>query len=139
MSIRPESAKTVLVVEDDQDARFIYATTLRHAGYEVVEAPCLAEAAEAVRLAVPDAVLLDCRLPDGDGLGLLRQWSTTEMARVPVIVLTAHLERQDVEAALVAGADAFVPKPCAGDVLLTHLERALHSNASARHMRRTGR
>jgi DNA-binding response OmpR family regulator len=136
---KPSREKTVLLVEDDVDARFIYATTLAHEGYTVIEATSIQEATEAVHSMLPDVVVLDCRLPDGDGLSLLSQWGDSTMARVPVIVVTAHRERQDVEAALFAGADAFVPKPCSGSELAAHIDRALRAKAPARRMGRAGR
>lgn len=44
----------------------------------------------------PDVVILDCRLPDGDGLTLVHQWRDQVMGGVPVIVVTGHGERQDI-------------------------------------------
>src|SRR4051794_27329434 len=106
--------KLVLIVEDNLDALELYASALREAGFYVVEAPAAEEARDAVRALCPDVVVLDCRLPDGDGLGLLAEWRGTGLAiaNVPVIVVSASAYRQDVEAALLAGADQFVPKPC---------------------------
>jgi DNA-binding response OmpR family regulator len=119
--------RLVLLVEDNDDARDIYASTLRHAGYDVDEAANIQEAVEQVSARVPDVVVLDCRLPDGDGLGLLERWRRrgTTMNEVPVIVITASGTRQDVEAALLAGADVFVPKPMPGNVLAMHIERVV--------------
>lgn len=137
---KPEpTQKLVLLVEDNIDALDIYAASLQHAGYEVALAPTIEDAKKAVRERRPDVVVLDCRLPDGDGLHLLEGWrkgSATAMKDVPVIVLTASAVRQDVEAALLAGADAFVPKPCAGDVLATHVARALDATRPSSRLRR---
>jgi DNA-binding response OmpR family regulator len=119
--------KLVLLVEDNVDALEIYGSSLRHAGFYVVEAPTLAAARSAVRALCPDVVVLDCKLPDGNGLLLLEAWrkSRTAMKNVPVIVLTASTHREDVDAALHAGSDRFVPKPCPGDDLALHVTRAL--------------
>lgn len=127
--------KTVLVVEDDYDAREIYRATLRHAGFRVIEAPTVKDARDAVRAILPDIVVLDCRLPDGDGLELVNTWRDSKMASVPVIVVSAHRERQDLDAALLAGADCFVPKPCPGNVLAAHINRVIHAAAPTRRMR----
>jgi len=127
--------KTVLLVEDDPDARIIYGTTLRHAGYRVIEAPTVKEARDAVRTVLPDVVVLDCRLPDGDGLELVDGWRDTMMGRVPVIVVSAHRERQDLQAAHLAGADLFVPKPCPGNVLTAHVDRVIRAAAPTRRLR----
>ena len=131
----PRGAKprsTILLVEDDYDARAIYRATLSYAGYRVIEAPTVKDARDAVRAIVPDVVVLDCRLPDGDGLQLVDGWRTGSMARVPVIVVSAHRERQDLDAALLAGADSFVPKPCPGNILAGHVDRAIRAGTPRR-------
>lgn len=132
---RPKSRR-VLLVEDDVDAQFIYQGTLRHAGFDVMQAGTIEDAIALAREHVPDVVVLDCRLPDGDGLSLARRWQREEtMQKVPVIVLTAFSARQDVEAALLAGADAFVVKPCPGHVLAQHIEKVLTGRRSSQQMR----
>ncbi len=119
--------KSVLVVEDNEDATVIYGVSLRHHGYEVVVVPTLEGARAAARARRPDVVVLDCRLPDGDGIGLLEEWRRPDapMAKIPVVVVTASGVRQDVSAAMAAGADVFVQKPCPGDVLAAYVDRAL--------------
>lgn len=129
------SRKTVLLVEDDFDAREIYRATLQHVGYRVIEAPTVRDARNAVRAFLPDLVVLDCRLPDGDGLQLLNAWRDSNMGPVPVIVVSAHRERQDLDAALVAGADLFVPKPCPGNVLAAHIDRVIQAGVPTRRLR----
>lgn len=130
--------KLVLLVEDNVDALIIYSASLHHAGFDVVQAPTLEDARAAVAHARPDLVVLDCRLPDGDGLLLLDSWRKTGtlMADVPVIVLTASIHRQDIDAALLAGADQFVPKPCPGNVLAMHVTRALDGSRPSARLRR---
>lgn len=133
----PRARRVVLLVEDDVDATEICALTLAHEGFDVVTARSLAEAQERVRLSVPDAVVLDCRLPDGDGLSLARAWRRQPaMAGVPVIVLTAFSARQDMEAALLAGADAFLVKPCPGNVLAMQIGKLLGGTRPSQTMRR---
>ena len=85
----------------------------------------------------PDVVVLDCRLPDGDGLELARGWKNHEtMATVPVIVLTAFSARQDMEAALLAGVDAFLVKPCPGHLLALQIEKVLGGQRSSQRLRK---
>jgi two-component system cell cycle response regulator DivK len=103
---------TVLLVEDDEDSRAIYSTVLRHAGYLVVEVDDGNAALKAVREHRPDLVVMDAGLPGLDG------WDATAAlksdpatASVPVLVLTVHGQRTDVERAEAAGCDAFVLKP----------------------------
>ena len=134
-TLPPPIKLTILLVEDDADARIIYGTTLRHVGYRVIEAPTLKDARAAVRGFLPDLVVLDCRLPDGDGLELVNTWRDEKMSRVPVIVVSAHRERQDLDAAVLAGADLFVPKPCPGDVLAAHIDRVVRRATPTRRVR----
>src|SRR2546423_15542541 len=116
----------VLVVEDNPDAQEITVETLRHEGYEVMKADGIGDAVATAARRRPDIVVLDCRLPDGDGLELAAKWrKEAAMADVPVVVLTAFSARQDVEAALLAGANAFLVKPCATSVLVHQIEKAL--------------
>src|SRR5262245_40118436 len=124
MALRARSPKTlVLVVEDNVDAQNITEATLRHFGYEVIVAGTMLEAERLRSRRRPDVVVLDCRLPDGDGLELARRWSSDRaMRNVPIVVLTAFSARQDVEAALLAGVDAFLVKPCLGSELARQIE-----------------
>jgi DNA-binding response OmpR family regulator len=134
---RVQARRVVLLVEDNVDAQDVYSTTLRHAGFEVVQARSLEEARDAARRVRPDVVVLDCRLPDGDGLELAHSWRTHEtMAKVPVIVLTAFSARQDMEAALLAGADAFLVKPCPGHMLALQIEKVLAGQRPSQRLRK---
>jgi len=130
--------RIVLLVEDNSDAQDIYSKTLKHAGFDVVQARSLSEAHAAAQRVRPDVVVLDCRLPDGDGLELARAWrGHADMGKVPVIVLTAFSARQDVEAALLAGADAFLVKPCPGNMLAMQIEKVLMGQRPSQTMRKT--
>lgn len=134
-----ERRRVVLLVEDNVDAQDIYSRTLRHAGFDVVQARSLSEAEQAARTTQPDVVVLDCRLPDGDGLELAQRWRRHEtMAKVPIIVLTAFSARQDLEAALLAGADAFLVKPCPGNMLALQIEKVLSGQRPSQRMRKVG-
>ena len=84
-------SKTVLLVEDNEDNRIVYATMLEHYGYTVVET---ANGEDAVRIAkdeIPDLILMDISIPGIDG------WTATERLRedprtaeIPVVAVTAH-------------------------------------------------
>jgi len=101
---------------------------LRHAleaqGHAVIEARDQAEAAQALRSTPPDVVLSDLRLPDGDGLGVLRASKELD-PELPVIVMTAFGSIQDAVAAMKEGALDFLAKPVDPDHLLLLVERAL--------------
>lgn len=128
--------RPVLVVEDNVDAQFITTSVLKHVGYDVVHAGTLAEAEQIAQRRTPSIVVLDCRLPDGDGLELAQRWrKDPAMRAVPIIVLTAFSARQDVEAALLAGADAFLVKPASSEVLLRHVARLIGAGRPSQGMR----
>jgi CheY-like chemotaxis protein len=125
--------RLVLVVEDDPDASIIYGATLAHAGYEVVTAATLEDAAAAARVRRPSIVILDCNLPDGSGLALLAKWKHSEqMSSVPVVVVTAFSDPEHVDEASAAGADAFMVKPCVGEALTSFLARVLAASKPTR-------
>jgi CheY-like chemotaxis protein len=128
----------VLVVEDDPDAREIYEGMLGYSGYEVLTSGSIAEARRVASARRPDIVILDCHLPDGSGIDLIRSWRANHrMDRVPIVMVTAFSEDDIVAAATRAGADAFLVKPCSGDVLTTHLAQMLRS-AGARTSKKPG-
>lgn len=124
-------AQRVLLVEDNPDARFIYTACLTHARFEVVATGSAREALEAAQRRRPEGIVLDLRLPDRDGLDLLRQWRSagSSLIRVPIIVLTAHAGPEDVEAARAAGCDDFLAKPCTGEILVARIARLLFASA----------
>ncbi len=103
---------TVLLVEDDVDSRAIYGAVLRHSGFLVVEADDGEAAVKLVRLHRPDLVVMDAGLPGMDG------WDATaalkgdpDTASVPILLLTVHSQRADVQRAEAAGCDAYAVKP----------------------------
>jgi DNA-binding response OmpR family regulator len=127
----------VLLIEDNADARYIYAASLKHARLEVVDVGTALAARDAARTKRPDVIVLDRKLPDCDGLDLARHWrSASALATVPIIVLSAYTTRPDVEAALAAGCDAFLAKPCPGDILVAHVMKLLLSTASTQKIRK---
>ncbi|WP_432487373.1 response regulator [Kineococcus sp. SYSU DK018] len=113
----------VLVVDDEPGLRRALAINLSARGWGVTAVGDGASALEAAASSPPDVVLLDLGLPDLDGLDViagLRGWSD-----VPIIVLTARTSSADTVDALDAGADDYVTKPFAMDVLLARLRAAV--------------
>jgi two-component system KDP operon response regulator KdpE len=113
----------VLVVDDEPGLRRALSINLSARGWDVTVAADGGSALEAAASTHPDVVLLDLGLPDLDGLEVIagiRGWS-----RVPIIVLTARTSAADAVDALDAGADDYVTKPFAMDVLLARLRAAV--------------
>ena len=116
--------KTVLLVEDNEDNRIIYATALRFAGYEVLEAITGTEGVHRTRTQQPDLVLMDISVPELDG------WEATAIIKadpstrhIPVIAVTAHALPGDQERSMEAGCDGYLAKPIPPAVLLAEVDR----------------
>jgi DNA-binding response OmpR family regulator len=99
----------ILLVEDDERIRTSTRLALEEEGYEVDEAAAGEEALERFAERPADVVLLDLMLPGIDGFEACRQ--LRQMSTVPVIMVTARNDTQDVVAGLEAGADDYVTKP----------------------------
>ena len=122
-----ETAKTVLLVDDDRNTRDVWSQFLTHAGLQVCQAEDGESAMEIVRSQLPDLVLMDLSLPLIDG------WTLTTLLKgdprtseIPIIVISAHVFAEHRERALAAGCDAFLAKPCPPDHLLREVRRFLH-------------
>jgi two-component system cell cycle response regulator DivK len=113
----------VLIVDDHEDTREMYAWCMRASGWQVVS---VENGVEAIATAVtfePDAIVMDLCLPVLGGLEAIRRLKGDERTmHIPVVACTA-VERTNAEAAaLEAGCDQFVPKPCPPDELCALLE-----------------
>jgi CheY-like chemotaxis protein len=109
----PAPKKRVLVVDDFDDAREMYAEYLEFAGFQVETARNGAEAVEKAQEASPDIILMDLSLPVMDG------WEATRLIKqdartrdIPVMALSGHVLAGSENNAKDAGADEFVAKPC---------------------------
>jgi two-component system, chemotaxis family, chemotaxis protein CheY len=102
----------VLVVDDEGLLRWSLAETLVDAGYQVVQAAngCDARAAMANEQHLIDAMLVDLKLPDTDGLQLVRE-ARRRCLTCPIIVMTAYASDDTLESVIAAGAQGVVAKP----------------------------
>jgi CheY-like chemotaxis protein len=102
----------VLIADDDPDIVGLVSLRLKKGGYGVVTAENGREAIEAVREHRPDLAIVDMRMPEMDGLELIRQIRSDEQSSdIKVIALSARVREVNVAAALEAGADDYVEKP----------------------------
>jgi two-component system cell cycle response regulator DivK len=84
--------KTILIVDDDPDVRFVLGAILNYDGYHVVEAANGEEAVETARRVVPDLVIMDVHMPRLDGLRAAEILRADERTRaIPVLALTGEL------------------------------------------------
>jgi two-component system, OmpR family, response regulator len=119
MAVSP-MARRVLVVDDEENIRFLLQTALSHAGYEVVTAETGFSAVDRYHNESPDLVLLDVMLPDFDGFEVLRRLRANGPT-CPVIFLTAKDTTADQVRGLTLGGDDYVAKPFSLEALLARV------------------
>ncbi len=113
----------VLVVDDEAAIRRLLRNTLQVNDYRVFEAGSVGEALAMAASHLPDVILLDLGLPDGDGLRVIDTVRAT--SAVPIIVLSSRTDDGGKVRALDAGADDYVTKPFSVDELLARIRAAL--------------
>lgn len=123
---------TVLIVEDDEDSRYVYRAILEDNGFTVETAT---SGDDGLRMALerpPQAILMDVSIPGMDG------WSVTshlkndpKMKDIPLIIITAHAFPEDLRRAQKVGCDAFLTKPCEPRQVLQEVLRLLGMSEGA--------
>ncbi len=108
----PASRGPVLVVDDHPISRLLFERVLEPEGLDVIAAGSIAEAQRLLAVTAPAVVVLDLRLPDGDGLDLARRLKADpSTASCAVVACTAADDEDDERRALAAGCAALVTKP----------------------------
>jgi DNA-binding response OmpR family regulator len=102
----------ILLVDDEVELCELVVRSLERAGHQVRAEGTVAGARTAVATFLPDVIVLDVALPDGDGIALTRELRAVA-DRTPILLLTAHGSVPERVAGLDAGADDFLPKPFA--------------------------
>ncbi|GAB4526899.1 MAG: hypothetical protein Fur0018_12320 [Anaerolineales bacterium] len=119
----------ILILEDDNSLQEIFTRTLHRAGHETVSAYNLAEGRRSLQEDTFDILLCDMRLPDGDGLTLLREFQDDlRAAGTRVVVVSAEPQYTSMSEEL--GVEFFLTKPISLQMLNTLLNRLLMQAAS---------
>lgn len=117
---------TILLVEDNEDNRIVYATILRHVGHRVIEAFNGEEGITKAQEEHPDVILMDISIPVIDGWEATRRLKADPAtAGIPIIALTAHALAADRARAKEVGCDDYLPKPAEPRAVLALVERWL--------------
>jgi len=123
--------RRVWVVDDDRSVRFVLATALRDAGYEVDGFENAASALDALQVrGVPDLLFTDVRMPGEDGLRLLERLKAAH-PHLPVVVMSAYTDVASTAGAFRGGAHEFLSKPFDLDDAVALAARALPAPASS--------
>jgi len=121
----------ILFVDDEEQIRKLLSTWLARHGYEVTVANDGWEALKAVRTKAPDLVITDVNMPNMNGLELTRRLRADHRtARIPVIMLSARKQADDVLTGYAEGADEYIPKPVEMAVLAAKVEVLLRRFAT---------
>ena len=106
------SQKRILLIEDEQDMAVMIGIRFEAAGYYVCMVGDGKGGLEAAKRDMPDLIVLDLMLPGIDGYEICSALKGDEKYRkIPIVILTAKAQKQDIERGLASGADAYMVKP----------------------------
>jgi CheY-like chemotaxis protein len=117
---------TILFVDQDEDNRMAYANAVEVLGHRATLAASALEAIDSAKVVVPDAVVMDVRLPDLDGFELTRRLiASPRTSAVPIVAVIGERRRSLEDRLLACGCSAVLFKPCPLDDLLQTIARLL--------------
>ena len=124
-------AKRILIVEDNEDSRFILVATLRGLGYETIEAETGTKGVEKALTEKPDLIVMDLGLPDITGIDAARGLKNNLItAHIPIIAHSAWSSGQWKEEALKVGMACYLEKPASRELMKATIEKFLRPEES---------
>ncbi|MBI4055142.1 MAG: response regulator transcription factor [Elusimicrobia bacterium] len=125
------SKAMILVVEDESRMAQLIQDILEDEGYSVLWARDISSAHQKIQQAMPDLVILDRKLPDADGLELLKELrSQPQTQSLPVLFVSARGKTEDRVLGMRLGGDDYLPKPFSPDELIARAEALLRRSKS---------
>jgi DNA-binding response OmpR family regulator len=119
-------SRTILVVDDEPNARSLLRLILVRAGFEVLVAQDGYEALNEVEDKIPDAMILDIMMPGIDGFEVCEKLRSDERtANLPIIMLSARADPESVNKGLQVGATKYLTKPVTPELLTKHVREVL--------------
>lgn len=121
--------RRILVIDDDPEVRQLVRIMLTRVGMEVIEAESVTRGVRSLATPpLPDLVLLDLMLPGESGMDFLRQVrARTAFNAMPIIVLSALVDPNQIRDALAAGADRYLTKPYIANNLVSYVQETLRT------------
>ena len=121
---------SILIVEDDITYGMMLKTWLGKKGFQVTSTSSIARAQKHIESETVDLILSDLRLPDKDGIDLLK-WLGEHGLQIPLIIMTGYADIQSAVQAMKLGACDYIAKPVNPDELLKKIGEALNASSSA--------
>ena len=118
--------KKILLLDDNRDLLLIIQIILKSQGYEVVQACCVEEALQKIKVHQPSLIMMDVFIKDQDGRELCRQLKNDPATSYIRIILMSGIESENANLSCI-GADDFIPKPFDYDDLLERVSRQMSS------------
>jgi two-component system, cell cycle response regulator DivK len=116
--------RRILLIEDNEQNRYLLTFLLEQHGYQVVAAEDGALGIAAAKAMLPSLILLDIQLPLMDGYAVARELrSISELRSVPIIAVTSYAMPGDREKALEAGCSGYIEKPIDPETFISDMER----------------
>ncbi|MEO0158582.1 MAG: response regulator transcription factor [candidate division WOR-3 bacterium] len=120
--------KTVFVLEDEPDINRLVREALEAAGFRTRGFFRADELLFAMQGKIPDLLVIDLMLPDGDGMDLARQLKSTERtSNIPIVILTARTSEADTVLGFEIGADDYIKKPFSPREMVARVKRLLRA------------
>lgn len=124
------TSKTVLIIEDEEDAAELFAEMMRVSGFRVLKTSNSAPAISIMTNERPDVIILDIMMPEISGLDILRlMHRNPELANIPAVVVSAKSMPADIKNGMEAGASMYLTKPVGFLELREAVEHALGNRA----------
>ena len=114
----------ILIIDDNKYLRFTLSAVLEEYGFHALTAEDLATGMNQIKSTKPDLLILDKKLPDGDGIDFLKRVKEHN-GKIPIIMLTAYANELNALEALKIGVFAFLTKPFDNDEIIALIKKAL--------------
>ena len=124
----------ILVIDDERDLCWLFSEILGENGYKVTSAQTAKDGLDKVRSVMPNLVFLDIKLPDKDGIWVLKEIKKVN-PEIVVIMVTGHTAIESAVAAMKLGAYDYIPKPIPNERLKIIVDKALETQSLFREVK----